>query len=81
MSSEIKKDFDPETLLRDHGKDISGLAEKLGKCYSSERYEDFQGAVEKIAWRYFRSNVAWGAFIWLVTIIVSILVQKFFNIL
>jgi hypothetical protein len=44
---EPKKDFDTATLLNDHGKDITGLSEKLAKCYSSERYEDFQAAVKK----------------------------------
>src|SRR5687767_8771210 len=45
---ETKKDFDSASLLNDHSKDISGLGEKVGKCYSSERYEDFRDAVKKI---------------------------------
>lgn len=43
-----KKDFHVEQLVQEHGKDISGLGEKLAKCYSEERYEDFQKDVEKI---------------------------------
>lgn len=45
---EIKTDFDAKTLLNDHGKDITGLGEKVAKCYSQDRYEDFQNAVERI---------------------------------
>lgn len=45
---ESKKDFNAETLLNEHGKDISGLAEKVAHAYSTDRYEDFQEAVEKI---------------------------------
>lgn len=45
---EIKTDFDTKALLNDHGKDITGLGERIAKCYSQDRYEDFQNAVEKI---------------------------------
>lgn len=45
---ENKTDFDTKTLLNDHGKDITGLGEKVNKCYSQDKYEDFQNAVEKI---------------------------------
>lgn len=45
---EPQKDFNTESLLNEHGKDISGLADKMGRCYSAEKYEDFQDAVEKI---------------------------------
>lgn len=47
-ASDPKKDFNAEALLNEHGKDISGLNEKLAKCYSEERYEFFESAVEKI---------------------------------
>jgi len=47
--SEIKTDFDTKTLLNDHGKDITGLGERVAKCYSQDRYEEFQTAVERIA--------------------------------
>lgn len=46
--ADSKKDFNTETLLNEHGKDISGLSEKLGKCYSEDRYNVFQEHVEKI---------------------------------
>jgi len=50
-AADPKKDFNTETLLNEHGKDIPGLGEKLAKCYSADRYEEFQEAVEKIAFR------------------------------
>ena len=43
-----KKDFDVSTLVQEHGKDITGLGEKLAKCFSEERYSVFQEHVEKI---------------------------------
>src|SRR3990167_1682320 len=46
--TEPKKDFDTATLLNDHGKDISGLGEKISKCYSKENFQIFQEDVEKI---------------------------------
>lgn len=46
-----KKDFNAETLLSEHGKDISGLGERLGKCYSKENYAEFQKEVETIVER------------------------------
>jgi hypothetical protein len=60
--------------------DVNAIHEKVEKCYSKERYEDFQGAVEKIISRYLKSVVGWGVFIWLVTLIGSMLLQKFFSI-
>lgn len=47
-TEEPKKDFHAEQLVQEHSKDISGLGEKLGKCYSEERYNVFQEHVEKI---------------------------------
>lgn len=61
--------------------DVNALELKVGNCYSSERYETFQGAVEKIISRYLRANVAWAILLWLLTIIGSFLLQKFFKII
>ena len=47
--SDPKKDFDTTALLIEHKGDISRLVEKVAKCYSEERYEEFQLAVEKIS--------------------------------
>lgn len=80
MAIEPKKDFNAETLINEHGKDISGLVDKVTKCYSSERYEEFQGAVEKITLRYIKSQMAWAVLIWLVTLIVSMIVEKIFKV-
>lgn len=72
-----KKDFNAETLLQEHGKDISGLSEKLNRCYSQDRYKEFQKDVEEIAEKFLKSKIAWAVLIWLVTLIASMLVQKF----
>lgn len=48
METDQKKDFNAVNLLQEHQKDITGLGEKLLKCYSIDRYEDFQTAVKKI---------------------------------
>lgn len=81
MADESKKDFNAETLLNEHGKDISGLSDRVGKCYSTEKYEDFQGAVEKIVSRYLKSVVVWGVLLWLISLIASMLAQKFLHVL
>lgn len=60
--------------------DVNAIQEKVEKCYSKERYEDFQEAVEKVIGRYLKSVVAWGVLIWLITLIGSMLAQKFLNI-
>ena len=60
--------------------DIDVLDEKLGKCYSSERYEDFQVAVEKIIGRYLKQNVGWAIALWILSLVGSMLLQKFFKI-
>lgn len=41
--------FTPEDYLKaqDHAKDIQALTEKLNKCYSTERFKDFQKDVEE----------------------------------
>lgn len=41
-------DFDPKTMLNEHGKDISGLSAKVDKCYSELNYQKFQEDVKKI---------------------------------
>lgn len=59
--------------------DIDALDGKLGKCYSTERYEEFQGAVEKIVGRYLKSTVGWAILLWIISLIGSMLLQKFTN--
>ena len=50
-------------------RDINTLEDRMEKCYSSERYKDFQDAVEEIIGRYVAGKL-WGALeLWLVTII------------
>ncbi len=46
-----KNDFNIDELVKsqDHLKDMSALQEKLGKCYSEDRYREFEGTVEGIA--------------------------------
>lgn len=92
-----KKDFHVEQLVQEHGKDINDLGGKLGKCYSSERYEEFQEAVEKIVLKtieggkgeekikehakdYFTGKVIGVALIWLITLIATGLLQRYFKI-
>lgn len=43
--------FDPNKYIHieQHTKDINELAEKVHKCYSEERYQQFQNHVEEIA--------------------------------
>lgn len=60
--------------------DVNYLDDKIEKCYSQERYEEFQDAVEKIIGRYLKSVVGWAVFVWLITIFASMLLQKFFNV-
>jgi len=51
MPPDPKKDFDTATLLNEHEGDIYRLGEKVAKCYSTERYAEFQDAVETIVLR------------------------------
>lgn len=60
--------------------DVNAIQEKVDKCYSQERYEEFQGAVEKIVSRHLKSNLGWGVLLWLITLIASMLLQKIFGI-
>jgi hypothetical protein len=51
----------------------------MEKCYSSERYKDFQDAVEEIIGRYVAGRL-WGALaLWLVTIIGTAFAEKFLH--
>ena len=58
--------------------DLNTVEEKVKKCYSSEKYEEFQDAVEKILGRYLKGSVGWVVFIWLITLIGSMFIQKIF---
>lgn len=79
MPIEPRTDFDTATLLNEHGGDISRLSERVGKCYSSERYEDFQEATEKIIERFLKSKVGWAAVVWIMTLVGSMLAEKFLH--
>ena len=57
--------------------DVSVLEERVDRCYSAERYEEFQAAVEKIALRYLKSTLGWFGIVWLVTLVGSMLLQKY----
>lgn len=59
---------------------IDPLSQRVEKCYSQERYEEFQEAVEKIIERYLKSVVGWAVFLWLMSVIGSMFLQKIFNI-
>ena len=61
--------------------DIDVLGEKVSKCYSSERYEEFQTAVEKIIWRYIKSFIGFAVFLWIASILASMMLQKYFGII
>jgi hypothetical protein len=61
--------------------DLTAIQERVDKCYSSERYEDFQTAVEKIMGRYLKGNIGWAVVVWIITLIGSMLLQKFTDIL
>ncbi|MEK7148251.1 MAG: hypothetical protein AAB758_03050 [Patescibacteria group bacterium] len=60
--------------------DVNAIQEQVERCYSKDRYEDFQEAVEKITERFLKGKVGWAVFIWLITLIASMLAQKFFAI-
>jgi len=48
MADEPKNDFEVGKLVQEHDKDILGLAEKLAKCFSLDRYDVFQEHIEKL---------------------------------
>lgn len=60
--------------------DIDVLGEKIDKCYSVERYKDFQEAVEEIISRYLKGNVGWVVAVWIISILGSMIAEKFFHI-
>jgi len=60
--------------------DVNAIEEKLDKCYSKDRYKDFQADVEEIMGRYLSGKV-WGLVaLWIISILGSFLAQKFLNI-
>ena len=63
-----------------YAEDVTAIQERVDKCYSSERYEEFQTAVEKIVGRYLTGKVGWAVLLWLCSLIASMLIQKFFGI-
>ena len=106
-----KSDFDAGELAKtteQHEKTISKFNTRitdletrftnLKRCYSTERYEEFQEAVEKIILKtletnngeekikkhvesYFKMKIVWVALFWLISIIATALIQKYFKIL
>ena len=62
-----------------YAEDVTAIQERVDKCYSTERYESFQDAVEKIVWRYIKSNIAWAVLIWLITLVASMIAQKYLH--
>ncbi|HEY0221073.1 MAG TPA: hypothetical protein VGC58_02510 [Candidatus Paceibacterota bacterium] len=60
--------------------DVDAIQEQVDNCYSKDRYEDFQSAVEKIISRYLKGTVGWAIFVWLITLLGSMLAQKFLNV-
>ena len=60
--------------------DVNAISEKVERCYSKDRYEDFQEAVEKICGRYMKFTLGVITIIWLLTIFASMLAQKFFGV-
>ena len=59
---------------------VNAIQEKVDKCYSSEKYEDFQEAVEKITWRFMKGSIGWAVLLWLITLVASMLAQKYLSI-
>ena len=47
--------------------EVNAIHAKIEKCYSAEKYEEFQSAVEKIVSRYLKSNVFWLVLLWIIT--------------
>lgn len=80
MANKPKKKLPAELEGVAHAEDVNALQEQIEKCYSAERYEDFQTAVEKIIGRYLKTFIAWGLLLWLSSIIGSMLIQKFWGI-
>ena len=98
MANPKKKSLPKELENVAYTDDVNAIDEKVERCYSQDRYEEFQEAVEKIVLKkigsedggekikkhagdYFQSKFGWVVFIWVVTLIVSMLLQKFLNVL
>ena len=60
--------------------DVNSLSEEVGRCYSKDRYEDFQEAVEKITYRFFTGKFGWALLLWIATLFGSMMIQKFFKV-
>lgn len=56
---------------------VNSLEDKIERCYSADRYEDFQDAVEKVASRWFKGTYGWAILLWVATIILSMVAEKF----
>ena len=56
---------------------VTTLEDKIERCYSADRYEEFQDAVEKISSRWFKGTYGWAVLLWVATIIASVLLEKF----
>lgn len=59
--------------------DVDALDAKVSRCYSQDKYEEFLEAVEKIILRYLKGKIGWAVLLWLITLIGSMLLQKFFR--
>ena len=57
--------------------DVNSLSEDIGRCYSKDRFEEFQEAVEKIATKHFKGMIGWFGLLWILSIVVTVLLQKF----
>lgn len=63
-----------------YAEDVTAIQERVDKCYSTERYEEFQGTVEKIIGRYMKSVLGWSLLVWVASLIGSMFLQKVFSI-
>lgn len=79
MAGKAKRALPAELEGIAYAEDLNAIQEKVDKCYSSERYEEFQGAVEKIVWKYLKANVASAILLWLVSIVGSMFLEKFIH--
>lgn len=61
--------------------DLTQIHAKLDRCFTQDKYEDFQDAVEKIVGRYLKGKVGWAIAAWIVSILGSMLAQKYLNVL
>ena len=77
MNNSDFKDEDLAGLTKDHSYAIDYLKEKMDKCYSSERYEDFQTAVRKIVDEQIKMKWIYGIFIWILTTIITVVIGKY----